>query len=391
MAIARKRPDTGAWEVAYHYRDEQGRHRRKRKGFGKDGQLEAERFAAAIEARNSGRGFRQPSDPHPLDRVLPEFVAVYRETWSRSYEQTAVGMIRNHLVPYFGDRELRDVTERDALAFAAAVLGKGCSPHVVRNCLSLLRRVMNVNTGPGRPLRENPLRDVGRICRSIEQRHETEVRQVDAWTLPELWRVLELAREHEPSIYPLLVFLSHTGARRGEALGLRWPAVDFERRLVTFREAVVHGHRTTPKSGKARSVPLDAAGPLLLEVLGEIAAQRRTSEPWKAPELVFPGPTGKPLDEGKLGRVWRRLSERFSDARVRPLRLHDFRHTFATHALQAGASVKQVQLWLGHQSAELTMRVYAHVIPEQAPKGFLQGEPNEVRPSILAPGRRHDR
>ncbi len=50
---------------------------------------------------------------------------------------------------------------------------------------------------------------------------------------------------------------------------------------------------------------------------------------------------------------------------MRPLRLHDARHTFASHALAAGKSVRWVAAQLGHANPELTLRVYAHVLREE--------------------------
>ncbi|GAA0644837.1 hypothetical protein GCM10009535_22840 [Streptomyces thermocarboxydovorans] len=42
---------------------------------------------------------------------------------------------------------------------------------------------------------------------------------------------------------------------------------------------------------------------------------------------------------------------------------HDLRHFFASALIAGGASVKQVQLVLGHASAVITLRIYAHLWP----------------------------
>lgn len=51
---------------------------------------------------------------------------------------------------------------------------------------------------------------------------------------------------------------------------------------------------------------------------------------------------------------------------LRPIRLHDLRHVHATLLLKAGVPVHVVAARLGHQDASMTLRVYAHVLTDQA-------------------------
>ena len=54
---------------------------------------------------------------------------------------------------------------------------------------------------------------------------------------------------------------------------------------------------------------------------------------------------------------------------------HDLRHFFASAAIAGGASVKQVQTVLGHQSPVITLRYYAHLWPgdEDRTRSVIQG------------------
>ena len=106
-------------------------------------------------------------------------------------------------------------------------------------------------------------------------------------------------------------------------------------------------------------------GSLLLDLL---ATRRREalSRGWPdVPEFVFPGETGKPLDENNIERTWRRLRRRAQKKGVRPLKLHCTRHTWASFALSSGKSVRWVADQLGHASPMLTLKTYAHAIREE--------------------------
>ena len=186
----------------------------------------------------------------------------------------------------------------------------------------------------------------------------------------------QVAREHEPRFYPALATLFYTGARRGELLGLKWEDIDFEQRRVHVRRAYVKGHLTSPKSGRGRFV---AMAPPLASLLVDVLGTRRRealAEGWsQVPEWVFPSQTGGLLDQDNFNRTWRRVRRRAQNLGVRPLRLHCARHTFASLALAAGKSVPWVADQLGHADPALTLRVYAHVIPNEEPDlSFLSFE-----------------
>ena len=186
-----------------------------------------------------------------------------------------------------------------------------------------------------------------------------------------------LAREHEPRLYPFLLAAASTGARRGELLGLQWSDVDFTSRRISIRRAITSGTVTTPKNGRARTVPMPLAlAEALLELLGE---RRRESlaRGWpEVPVWLFCSETGGAPEERNLERVWFRLRRRAQRSGIRPLRLHSFRHYYATEALRAGKSLRWVAAVLGHSSPNVTLHHYAHALPEEEiDLGFAEHSP----------------
>lgn len=158
----------------------------------------------------------------------------------------------------------------------------------------------------------------------------------------------------------LVLFLSYTGARIGEALALTVGNVN-----VTTRRALIAQTWTTengravfgtPKTGKSRTVPLhgfliDALKPLIVD------------QPDDA--YLFRAPRGGPLDPNNWRtRVWTKALAG-TDFKKRDITPHSLRHTAASMAISSGADVKVVQTMLGHASATETLDTYGHLWPDK--------------------------
>ena len=76
---------------------------------------------------------------------------------------------------------------------------------------------------------------------------------------------------------------------------------------------------------------------------------------------IFPSSVGTPLDESKMRKAFHQILDRAALSRRGP---HQMRHTFASLLLQAGVPVTYVSRQLGHRDSAITLRVYAHWLPE---------------------------
>ena len=79
------------------------------------------------------------------------------------------------------------------------------------------------------------------------------------------------------------------------------------------------------------------------------------------PPWVFASLEGTALEERNVRHVLTRILEK---ANLRQIRIHDLRHTYATQLLQAGAPITYVSQQMGHRDASITLRVYAHYLPD---------------------------
>ncbi len=159
------------------------------------------------------------------------------------------------------------------------------------------------------------------------------------------------------------------GLRRGELIGLRWSDVDLEGAQLRVASQIqqIRGQsvRTSVKTRAGnRTLPLDHD---LVAILrdhrrNQEEEQRLLGPAWQDHGLVFPSECGTPLSPRSLARQVDRL---LAAAGLPRRRLHDLRHTAATLMLAAGVPMVDVSHMLGHSSAEVTARVYAHSLPEQ--------------------------
>ena len=82
--------------------------------------------------------------------------------------------------------------------------------------------------------------------------------------------------------------------------------------------------------------------------------------PLKDDDLVFCQLDGKPLLPNTVTHAWIKLVRRTG---IKPIRLHDARHTHASLMLKQGAHPKVVQERLGHAGIQITLDTYSHVAP----------------------------
>ncbi|UKK91695.1 site-specific integrase [Brucella pseudogrignonensis] len=132
--------------------------------------------------------------------------------------------------------------------------------------------------------------------------------------------------------YRLSIFLVDTGCRLGEAIGLTWN--DIQEHRVTF---------WLTKSNRSRTVPLTKRARKSTDI-----AHERLKGPFSM------------LNQVRFRQIWNDAKIEVglgTDDQVVP---HILRHTCASRLVRGGIDIRRVQMWLGHQTLQMTMR-YAHL------------------------------
>ncbi len=151
-----------------------------------------------------------------------------------------------------------------------------------------------------------------------------------------------LATYYNQSVANAIRLLLLTGSRRNEALHAMWEQFDLEKGVWT---KPAH----TTKQRRMEHLPLSSQ---VIEMLKDMKTEADSP-------FLFPGKIpGKPLQEIK--QAWNTIRKR---AGLPDVRIHDLRHTYASHLVSSGLSLSIVGKLLGHTQAATTQR-YAHLADE---------------------------
>jgi integrase len=156
-----------------------------------------------------------------------------------------------------------------------------------------------------------------------------------------------------------------TGARRGELLSLEWDDLDWMTSTLTISkslEQTAAGLRVKkPKSGKTRKFRLGQTAITSLRFLNaqQQEGRRLYGADYKG-ALVFCEPDGSHMDPALVSQTIVRRTEK---AGIKDASLHTLRHTLASHLLSKGVPLTVVSAQLGHADANITLRIYGHMLP----------------------------
>ncbi|MGH9205927.1 MAG: tyrosine-type recombinase/integrase, partial [Acidimicrobiales bacterium] len=162
-----------------------------------------------------------------------------------------------------------------------------------------------------------------------------------------------------------LWYLALSGLRRGEIAGLKWSDVDLDAGTITIKRNRVQAGAGTvvendPKTvSSCRKLPIDEGLVGVLKRASACYAQERLAlgEAHADSGYVAANEAGQPYTPDTLTRMWHKLT---TAAGVRPIRLHDARHSCGTTLHLRGVPMAVIAKWLGHADAATTARIYAH-------------------------------
>ncbi|MDN8334774.1 site-specific integrase [Acinetobacter baumannii] len=268
--------------------------------------------------------------------------------WRDSYQQKVSIVIKNYLIPAFGNQVLSKIKKSDLLNFRASLAkvthGKdqtSLKASRINQIMTPLRMILN--DAAERYDFESPYKNINNL-------KESKI-EVTPFSLEEVHKILTAVREDFRPYYTIRFF---TGMRTSEIDGLQWKNIDLQRREIHIREALVNGVLGGTKTyGSDRTIQMN-------DRVYQAFLQQKSLNNGKS-DFVFCNRDGGPLDYRLVNkRVWHPIL-RFLG--LTPRRAYQTRHTAATLWLAAGENPEWVARQLGHSTTEMLFRVYSRYIP----------------------------
>lgn len=172
-----------------------------------------------------------------------------------------------------------------------------------------------------------------------------------------------IAEARADRLFALYAFLLDTGAREGEAFGLKWSDIDWPGSAVQIVRALeeLKGKLALKELKTKKSRRRVALTAFAVEALADHSKAMLAEGNYQADGPVFCDTAGGWLRKSNvLRRSFRPILRRAGLPTIRP---YDLRHSSATLLLLAGEDAKVVAARLGHSTTRLTQDVYQHVLP----------------------------
>jgi integrase len=268
--------------------------------------------------------------------------------WRRTYISTVRQIVDTRLIPQFGQFRVSDIHREDILSFRST-LGKEpgrkqdskLSPRRINAIVLVLTQVLNEAADryhfitPGDRIK--PLK--------LKKTH------VQPFSLDEVNKIIKSCRPDFKDYFTVRFF---SGMRTGEADGLKWKYVDFDKRLIYIRETFTAGEEDYTKNDSSQR-DIHMSQPVFEALKRQFLATGKLSK------FVFCNRDGNPIDlHNFCKRVWYPLLRHLKLESRTP---YQMRHTAATLWLAAGEAPEWIARQLGHTNTEMLFTVYSRYVP----------------------------
>jgi integrase len=262
-------------------------------------------------------------------------------------------LINVHIIPALGSIKLQAITKNHINALMLQMRDKGQSARSQQRARAVLSAAFE-SAMEDDLVASNPVVKSRTITLDNTQIHPLSLEEVQT-LLAKTKGVQMQARIRVAVLYAM---------RQGEALGLQWSDIDFNKKTVFIWQQIqkiegVYEFVKLKSEDSVRTLEIDDETLVALKThkVQQNLDRLAMGEKWVDQDLVFTTALGKPLDGKTDYRQWHSA---LRNAGLPIKRLHDARHTAATLLFDQGLDIEVIRRFMGHSSVLLTSKTYVH-------------------------------
>lgn len=290
--------------------------------------------------------------------LFTDFMRQWLINRKHAIEQTTyegyLSIFEKHVCPFFEPKKLkvRDVTPSHIQQYITHTIEK-----VSAN--SIKRHLANISTCMDAAIRHNII--------SFNPVKRVELPKVQAYNRPTPYNERQIAKLLEISAndpLEIIIFLAiFYGLRKGEIIGLKWQAVDFENMTISICHTVTQGRNAEIRKNSAKTTSSNVPMPLTkmiakrLQEWKQEQAQHKNLQPndYIDEGYIFTKLDGSLIKPHYVSQHFKLLLKKHNMPHIR---FHDLRHSSAEYVKSIGFDIKDVQGWLRHADLATTSRFY---------------------------------
>ena len=303
-----------------------------------------------VEEKMAEHRRKQVSD-EKTEMTLPELFELWKQKFSFKLKESTLAnysmKMQKHLIPYFAEKSLSEITSEEIYAFIRKKLESGLSNRYVSDIITLLKSLFRYAVKKFHIA--NPMEEV-----EFKREKTPEIRLLDADEETRLGRFLA----ENPSRTAMGITLCKvTGLRIGELCALTWNDIDLKKRILTVRHTIqrIQTENGLKKTKLIITEPKSESSKRIIPI-PEFFVEFLKNYQGKPNEFILSG-TEKPVEPRTMQN---RFAKILKNAKLPSVHFHALRHMFATRCIKLGVDVKTLSEILGHGGVEITMNLYVH-------------------------------
>lgn len=281
-----------------------------------------------------------------MDKFIDIYFSDKRNELKESSMRNKRHMMNKHILPYFATKKLNEITPADIIQWQKIILEKNLSKtyeRMIQNQINALfnhaQRIYN--------LKENP-------CKKVKRMGKSDADKLDFWTKEEYETFISGVNKQSED-YLMFEILFWTGIREGELLALTLSDFDMSNNLLHINKTY---HRINGKDVISSPKTDNSVRTIIIPNFLKEEVQEYIGQHYGLPESerLFP------IVARTLQKRLKKYEEKTG---VKPIRVHDLRHSHVAYLINQGVEPLIIKERLGHKNIQITLNTYGHLYPSR--------------------------